>query len=73
MSFLFVFVYSIYAKHQTKTKHRKHKTDPDLNVGDLKPLLDSSAQKHKLAVKPRKKHASSHRSLKKYSPKPGER
>lgn len=54
---------------------RKHKTDPALDVGETKPL-DSSAQKHKLAVKPKKRHAgSTHRSMspKKFTPKPGER
>lgn len=55
--------------------HRKHKPDPDLDaaVGDSKKssLLDSSAQKHKLSVKPKKRHASSVQ--KKFSPKPGER
>lgn len=54
---------------------RKHKTDAELGVGETKPL-DNSAQKHKLAVKPKKRHASSaHRSIspKKFSPKPGER
>jgi hypothetical protein len=54
--------------------HRKHKPDPELDaaVGDSKSsLLDSSAQKHKLAVKPKKRHASSVQ--KKLCPKPGER
>lgn len=56
---------------------RKPKLDPDLNVGDSENLLDSSVAKHKLAVKPHKKHSSSHRSStsphKTYEPKPGER
>lgn len=55
---------------------RKLKADPELNVGETKPLLDNTAQKHKLAVKPKKRHSSSaHRNLsaKKFSPKPGER
>jgi hypothetical protein len=56
--------------------HRKPKLDPDLNVGESE-RLDSSVAKHKLAVKPHKKHASSHRSStsphKTYEPKPGER
>lgn len=54
---------------------RKHKSDPDLDavVGDggKSSLLDSSAQKYKLSVKPKKRHASS--AQKKFNPKPGER
>lgn len=67
-------------QHQQQTHPwncRKPKTDPSLNVGETKPL-DSSVQKHKLAVKPKKRHASSaHRNssinTKSYTPKPGER
>jgi Domain of unknown function (DUF4592) len=54
----------------------KHKTDPELTVGESTPLLDNSAQKHKLSIKPKKRHASSaHRSIssKKFKPEPGER
>lgn len=54
---------------------RKHKADLDLDAvagaSGKSPLLDCSAQKHKLSVKPKKRHASSVR--KKFSPKPGER
>lgn len=54
---------------------RKHNADPDLDavVGETNksPLLDNSAQKHKLSVKPKKRHASSVQ--KKFCPKPGER
>lgn len=53
---------------------RKQKTVAELGVGESKLLVDNSAQKHKLSVKPKKQHASSiHRSPKKFSPKPGER
>lgn len=45
------------------------KQDPDLNVGQTS-LLDNSAQRNKLAVKPKKKHRSVSA---KYTPKPGER
>jgi hypothetical protein len=53
---------------------RRLKTDsefPNVGSNDDRTLLDSSAQKHKIAIKPKKKHASS--KAKKYSPKPGER
>ncbi|KAL7050000.1 hypothetical protein ACKWTF_003934 [Chironomus riparius] len=53
---------------------KRLKTDsefPNVGSSDGKTLLDSSAQKHKISIKPKKKHASS--KAKKYNPKPGER
>lgn len=85
MKIYFLSVFSVTSQHKTlndniKLDHtsidRKHKTETDLSVGESKPLLDNSAQKHKLSVKPKKRHASSaHRSIseKKFTPKPGER
>lgn len=36
---------------------RKLKLDPELEVGEVSDRLDSSAAKHKLSVRPRKKYA----------------
>lgn len=36
--------------------YRKQKLDFDLDVGGTENLLDNSAAKHKLAVKPKKNH-----------------
>ena len=71
-----------YVTIQTHEKHlnqidtfSKQIADPELNIGESA-LLDNSAQKHKLSVKPKKRHSSSaHRNIsaKKFTPKPGER
>ncbi|XP_058829179.1 obscurin isoform X2 [Topomyia yanbarensis] len=57
---------------------KKPKLDPQLNVGKTERLLDSSLSKHKLAVKPKKNHHSSHRRSvspqpPQYQPKPNEK
>ncbi|XP_058464862.1 obscurin isoform X3 [Malaya genurostris] len=57
---------------------KKPKLDPLLSVGKTENLLDSSLSKHKLAVKPKKNHHSSHRRSvspqpPQYQPKPNEK
>lgn len=68
-------IHNFTTKISLPISHRKHKPDPDLDAvvgdGSKSSLLDSSAQKHKLSVKPKKRHASS--AQKKLNPKPGER
>lgn len=66
--------FTLTTKHNTT--NRTNIPDPDLNVGETKQLLDNSAAKHKLSVKPKKRHPSTRRSASprmKYAPKPGER
>ncbi|XP_055603898.1 obscurin-like [Uranotaenia lowii] len=52
------------------TSAKKPKLDPQLNVGKTESLLDSSISKHKLAVKPKKNHQSSHAARRSVSPQP---
>lgn len=55
---------------------RKPKLDPELNLADTT-KLDNSLAKHRISVKPKKTHASSHRQsaspAKYYEPKAGEK
>nr|CAD7431080.1 unnamed protein product [Timema monikensis] len=39
--------------------YRRLRLDPDLDLGDLSSLLDNSAARHKLSVRPRRKHTDS--------------
>ena len=39
---------------------RKPRLDPQLDTGEATNLLDNSIAKHKLAIKPKKNHSSSH-------------
>jgi hypothetical protein len=76
---LFLFTVFVSQKNYNNINNNKQKRtlqkSDSLDVGDTKPL-DNSAQKHKIAIKPKKRHSSSaHRSisLKKQTAQPGER
>lgn len=74
--FLLFYVMLLHLQQKHNTTNRTNIPDPDLNVGETKQLLDNSAAKHKLSVKPKKRHPSTRRSASprmKYAPKPGER
>ncbi|GAB0092620.1 Obscurin [Sergentomyia squamirostris] len=47
-------------ENEETTSSKRQRLDPELDVGQSGDLLDSSAAKHKLSVKPKKNHLSSH-------------